>query len=85
MSSALQVYHTGFDSAYFKLSVDVRTRIENKIDDKGRRLERFPHHRLTGSMRCRLRVGDYRIIYTFDATEGVINLLAVGHRREIYR
>ncbi len=33
MSSALQVYHTGFDSAYFKLSVDVRTRIENKIDD----------------------------------------------------
>ncbi|HIG29283.1 MAG TPA: hypothetical protein EYQ50_16430 [Verrucomicrobiales bacterium] len=36
-------------------------------------------------MRCRLRVGDYRIIYTFDAAEGVINLLAVGHRREIYR
>jgi mRNA interferase RelE/StbE len=51
----------------------------------GQRLATFPHHRLTGSQRCRLRVGDYRIIYTFDAAAGIIYLLAVGHRREIYR
>ena len=51
----------------------------------GLRLSTFPIHRLTGSHRYRLRVGDYRIIYTFDLTENVIHLLAVGHRREIYR
>ena len=28
---------------------------------------------------------NYRIIYTFNSEEGVIHLLAVGHRREIYR
>ena len=33
----------------------------------------------------RVRVGDYRIIYTFDLKQNRIHLLAIGHRREIYR
>ena len=85
MSAALQVYYTGFDSSFFKLPPRVRARIESKLDDMGLRLATFPHHRLTGSNRYRLRVGDYRIIYTFDAPANVLHLLAVGHRREIYR
>lgn len=85
MSAALQIYYTGFDAAFFKLPPDVRVRIETKIDDMGQRLESFPHHRLEGSTRCRLRAGDYRVIYSFEVTHGVIHLLAVGHRREIYR
>ena len=64
---------------------DVRARIESKVDEMGRRLDTFPHHHLSGSNRYRLRVGDYRIIYTFSVVEGLIHLLAVGHRREIYR
>ncbi len=84
MKAALQIYYTGFDSVFLKLPPELRTRIEAKIDDMGLRLEKFPHHHLTGSNRYRLRVGDYRVIYTFD-TAGVIHLLAVGHRREIYR
>ena len=48
-------------------------------------LKTSPHHRLKGHDRYRLRVGDYRIIYTFDAERNVIHLLAVGNRREIYR
>ena len=51
----------------------------------GLRLGSFPHYRMTGGHRYRLRVGDYRIIYTFDAVKNEIHLLAVGHRREIYR
>ncbi len=85
MSAALQVYYTRFDAAFFKLPAQVRTRIESRLDDMGLRLATFPHHRLTGSNRYRLRVGDYRIIYTFDGTANIIHLLAVGHRREIYR
>ena len=64
---------------------EVRVRIESKLDELGLRLGTFPHHKLTGSNRFRLRVGDYRIIYAFDAAAGIIHLLAVGHRREIYR
>ena len=32
-----------------------------------------------------VRVGDDRIIYTFDAEQNTMHLLAIGHRREIYR
>lgn len=51
----------------------------------GLRLSTYPHYRLSGASRYRRRVGDYRIIYTFDITRNEIHLLAVGHRREIYR
>lgn len=51
----------------------------------GLRLGTFPHHRLKGSGRYRLRVGNYRIIYAFDLERNAIHLLAIGHRREIYR
>ena len=85
MSAALQISYTPFDSAFFKLPPEVRARIKAKIDDMGVRLKTFPHHRLKGSARCRLRVGDYRIIYAFDAEQISIHLLGVGHRREIYR
>ena len=40
---------------------------------------------MTGSDKSRLRAGDYRVIYRFDATVGEIYLVAIGHRREVYR
>jgi mRNA interferase RelE/StbE len=85
MSAALQIYYSAFDAAFFKLSPKVQSRIKAKIDDMGLRLKTFPHHRLKGHNRFRLRVGDYRIIYTFDAERNIIHLLATGNRREIYR
>ena len=39
--------------------------------------------RLKGDTALRLRVGEWRII--FDASESEIVVLAVGHRREVYR
>ena len=85
MSAALQVYHQRFDLRFFKLPSQVQAHIQAKIDDMGLRLASFPHYHLTGSNRYRLRVGDYRVIYSFDASRQFIHLLAVGHRREIYR
>ena len=49
------------------------------------RLSTYPHHRLTGRSECRLRAGDYRVIYEFDAAAGKIFLHYVGHRGEIYK
>ena len=85
MSAALQIYYQKFDARFFKLPSQPQSWIERKIDEMGLRLDRFPHHHLTGANRYRLRVGDYRVIYTFDVSRNVIHLLAVGHRREIYR
>lgn len=73
------------DTVFLKLPEEVRRRIEASIDDMGSRLGSFPHYRMSGGNRYRLRVGDHRIIYTFDPAKNEIHLLAVGHRREIYR
>ena len=85
MSAATQVYYASFDAVFLKLPLALRGRVETKIDEIGSRLASFPHHRLKGSNRFRARVGDYRIIYTFDVDQNKIHLLAIGHRREIYR
>jgi mRNA interferase RelE/StbE len=85
VSAATQVYYASFDDVFLKLSPILRARIERKIDEIGSRLQAYPHHRLKGSTRYRARIGDYRIIYTFDLEQNRIHLLAIGHRREIYR
>ncbi|MGH9863521.1 MAG: type II toxin-antitoxin system RelE family toxin [Candidatus Acidiferrales bacterium] len=33
----------------------------------------------------RIRQGDYRIIYNIDDAQRVVEILRVGHRREVYR
>jgi len=32
----------------------------------------------------KLRVGDYRVIYSFDAEIQIITIHQIGHRRDIY-
>jgi mRNA interferase RelE/StbE len=41
--------------------------------------------KLGGGDRFRIRVGDYRVLYTIDAALQKIEVSAVGHRREVYR
>lgn len=63
----------------------VRAVVESKIDDMGRRLDTFPHQRLQGRPEFKLRIGDYRVLYEFDAKLGRIYLHYVGHRSSIYK
>ena len=83
--AATEVYAKPFDAVFFALSQSVQVQIEGKIHEMDQRLAQYPHHRLTGSADCRLRVGDYRVICSFDLASQTLYLLAVGHRREIYR
>jgi mRNA interferase RelE/StbE len=41
--------------------------------------------RLQGEESYRLRVGDYRVLYTIDDKVKKVFILAIGHRREVYR
>lgn len=85
MSVALQVFSRDFDADFFKLPSAAQARIQARIDRLGLMLDRFSHVHMTGVDCYRLRVGDYRVIYDFDLSKGVLHLLAVGHRREVYR
>jgi mRNA interferase RelE/StbE len=39
---------------------------------------------LKGRPGCRVRVGDYRIIYTVEADVLLIVVVTLGHRRDVY-
>ena len=40
---------------------------------------------LTGSHGLwRIRVGDYRVVYTIDDQQRVVRIAAAGHRRDVY-
>ena len=41
--------------------------------------------KLSGREEYRLRVGDYRVLYTVDDKTCVVTVFAVGHRGEVYR
>ena len=83
--AATQIASQEFDSDFFHLPAQIQALVQRKIDAMGLRLAAFQHFRMTGSDKCRLRVGDYRVIYRFDVLKGEIYLIAIGHRREIYR
>lgn len=85
MNAALQIYSRDFDADFYRLPAGLQTRIEPSIDRLGLTLDSYSHHRMKGVDAYRIRVGDYRIIYDFDRAKGVLHLLAVGHRREVYR
>ncbi len=46
-----------------------------------------PHgsRKLRGLEQYRLRVGTYRILYTVDDSNHIIEIIAVGHRKDVYR
>lgn len=85
MSAAVQIYSRDFDADFFKLPTELQSRLQTSIDRLGMTLGSFSHHRMKGVDAYRIRVGDYRIIYNFDSSKGILHLLAVGHRREVYR
>jgi mRNA interferase RelE/StbE len=66
---------------WIKLTASIRGRIMPKLQTYAS-AGTGDVKRLKGQVGCRLRVGDYRVIFVEDAE--VITVVAVGHRRDIY-
>jgi len=41
--------------------------------------------KLSNREEYRLRVGQYRILYSIDDEEKIVEIVSVGHRRDVYR
>jgi mRNA interferase RelE/StbE len=41
--------------------------------------------KLVGQNHLRIRQGDYRVVYSVDDKECIVDIVKIGHRREIYR
>lgn len=68
-----------------KLSSQTRLRVGRAI----RLLEDNPvppsAKRLKGRAEFRLRIGDYRVLYTLEHESCELTISAIGHRRDVYR
>jgi mRNA interferase RelE/StbE len=42
------------------------------------------YRKLRGSEQYRIRVGDYRVLYTIADEARLVEIVAVGHRRDVY-
>jgi len=83
--AATQICSPQFDRRFFSLPTGAQQHIQRKIDELGRNLRSFSHHRMQGVDAFRLRVGDFRIIYQFNVEKNELNLIAVGNRRDVYK
>ena len=68
-----------------KLSHEIQTRIAKAVDKLS--VNPFPSgfKKLSGQKDLyRIRVGDYRVVYQFNAGKLVILIVRLGHRKDIY-
>lgn len=68
-----------------KLTPEVRPRIEGAITLLGVDPRPPASRPLRGRPGYRVRVGDYRILYTIHDNVLLVVVVALGHRRDIYR
>ncbi|MBT64849.1 MAG: type II toxin-antitoxin system mRNA interferase toxin, RelE/StbE family [Puniceicoccaceae bacterium] len=67
--------------------IEIKDRI--RIIEKIRTLASNPHpaesKKLSGQGKYRIRQGNYRILYQVIGQELIVNVVKVGHRRDIYK
>ena len=69
-----------------RLDTAIGRQVRDKLDELASNAELVRHQALTGQLRglFRLRVGDYRVLYTMDRENRRIIVRAVRHRSEVY-
>jgi mRNA interferase RelE/StbE len=80
------IYQGPAEAALRKLPKEIQVRILRKVDQ----LAGSPFPPGTEKLRAatdlwRIRIGDYRVVYTVERKELLVLVLKVGHRREAYR
>ena len=73
-----------------KLNVTVLSAVERKIIWLAQNAAVMVHRRLVGmpedlSGLCKLRVGDWRILYWIYHAEKIVRIYRIQHRAEVYR
>ena len=70
-----------------RLDKPVAQQVLKKLHWMAENFDQTSHLPLTGSLKgvFRLRIGDYRALYTFDKTETIMVVHFVQRRREIYK
>ena len=68
-----------------KLDKNLAKRILDKISLLGSNPYGQNSQKLGGGKGYRIRIGDYRVVYTVDKTSKSVTIVRIRHRREVYR
>jgi mRNA interferase RelE/StbE len=85
MSYNVEFTATGIENLE-ELSSTIQERILRKIRWLSENFEEVSPQSLSANLSSlfKLRVGDYRVIYSFDSEMKLITVHKVGHRRDVY-
>jgi mRNA interferase RelE/StbE len=68
---------------------DLTTEVYARVRDSIRLLAENPRPpgwiKLANREGWRIRIGEYRVIYKIDDEQKTVTVLAIGHRRDVYR
>ncbi len=67
----------------YKLEKSISLRIYKKVDELKNGFQSKDIERVQGEKKLRLRVGDYRAIFSIEGN--LITIWKVGHRKNIYK
>ncbi len=78
------------EESFKKLDKSIRLKVADKIDWMQENADQVIHHPLTSlpdDLRglCRMRVGDYRVLYWVYARRKQITVYGIEHRSQVYR
>lgn len=68
-----------------KLTADHRKSVSNAIDSLAREPRPKGVKKMAGTHAWRIRIGDYRVVYSIEDEHLIIEVIRIGHRREVYR
>ena len=92
MPEANKKYAVTFQTSAFKEYKKLNAVVKKKIDEALDLLSIHPHSDLLQIKKMRgiegfyrIRVGEYRIIYTVTRSHLLITVIRVGHRGDVYR
>lgn len=68
-----------------KLHVSLQERITPKLIPLKNNPRPFGSQKLRDSSYYRIRIGDYRVIYSVDDRIRLVRILDIAHRRDVYR
>jgi mRNA interferase RelE/StbE len=82
-------YVVGFSAAAQQALRDLDGSVRKRIVTRLEALQDDPRpsgcKKLTNAELWRIRIGDYRVVYSIEDSKLIVLVVRVGHRREVYR
>ena len=85
----MAVYNIGIKPSALKELEQTPKKVAQQIVKRIQALAHAPRppgsKKLSGEEKYRVRQGDYRVVYSIDDAKKLVEVVKIGHRRDVYR